>query len=200
MNKTLHEGKFAHIVGTFDLHNSTGTIDYVTPVDIGIVSHAGDASNLRLVGEGALGVEFNMPVHPQRNSCAPDGESGTFEEFVPVTSGLKVVKLMVGGAVAAEYRRGADMPSPPVALAGASPDKPYKLLLTAAAQPTSGVTYTVQARPEASSSWMTLAVGLDIANSEVNVNQFPGAKEIEVRVLRSDGFSETEVLRQTKTF
>ena len=200
MNKTLNQGKFAHVVGTFDLRDSTGTIDYVTPVDVATVSSVGDASNLRLVGEGTSGVVFDRPVHPQRNSCAPDGESGTFEEFVPVTPGLTVVKLMVGTAVAAEYRRGLDGPSPPVTLAGASPDRPYKLLIEAAAQPTSGVTYSVQARPDSSTSWMTLAVGLDVANSEVNVNQFPGAKEIEVRVLRTDGFSETEVLRQTKTF
>lgn len=200
MKKTLDEGKFAHIVGTFDLHNATGTIDYVTPVTVGTVSSAGTPTKLHLVGEGATGVEFDMPVHPQRNSCAPDGATGTFEEYVPVTPGLMVVKLMVGDTVAAEYRRGADVPSPPVSLAGASLDKPYKLLLQAAAQPTSGVTYSVQARPDTSSSWMTLAVGLDVANSEVNVNQFPGAKAIEVRVLRTDGFSETEVLRQTKTF
>jgi hypothetical protein len=200
MKKTLNEGKFAHIVGTFDLRQSTGTIDYVTPVEIATVPSDGGASSLRLVGEGVSGVVFDRPVHPQRNSCAPNAESGTFEEFVPVTPALTVVKLMVGATVAAEYRRGPQTPSPPVTLAGASPDKPYKLLIKAAAQPTSGVTYSVQARTDSSTSWMTLAVGLDVANSEVNVNQFPGAKQIEVRVLRTDGFSETEVLRQTKTF
>jgi len=202
MNKTLTKGKYAQVVGTFDLHDSSGTIDYVTPVDVATETSEGGIANLRLIGEGPSGVVFDMPVHPQRNSCAPHAESGTFEEFVQVTPGLRTVKLMVGATVAARYERGLglDLAGPPVTVAGLSLSSPYKMLISSAALPTPGVTYSVQAKPDSSSSWMTLAVGLDAPNSEVNINQFPGASKIEVRVLRTDGFTETEVLRETKQF
>ena len=88
----------------------------------------------------------------------------------------------------------------PITLAGAGPDAPHRMLIESAALPTPGVTYSVQAKPDSSATWMTLAVGLDAPTSEVNINQFPGAKSIDVRVLRTDGFTETEVLRETRHF
>ena len=200
MKKTLTKGKYAQVVGTFDLHDSSGTIDYVTPVDFATKTSEGEVANLRLIGEGPSGVVFDTPVHPQRNSCAPHADSGTFEEFVPVSPALRTVKLMVGTTVAAQYKRGLDSAGLPVTVAGLNLSSPYKLQISSAALPTPGVTYSVQAKPDSSASWMTLAVGLDAPNSEVNINQFPGANKIEVRVLRTDGFTETEVLRETKQF
>ena len=200
MKKTLTKGKYAQVVGTFDLHDCSGTIDYVTPVDFATKTSEGEVANLRLIGEGPSGVVFDTPVHPQRNSCAPHADSGTFEEFVPVTPALRTVKLMVGTTIAAQYKRGLDSAGPPVTVAGLNLSSPYKLQISSDALPAPGVTYSVQAKPDTSSSWMTLAVGLDAPNSEVNINQFPGANKIEVRVLRTDGFTETEVLRETKQF
>jgi len=48
--------------------------------------------------------------------------------------------------------------------------------------------------------WQTIGIGLFSPSTEVDVNQFPGAKAIELRVLQSDGFSEQEVFKETKTF
>ena len=204
MVQAVQKGDFAHVVGTFDLQQATGTIDYVTPVRVAADSVDVEDEGIHLVGENADHVRlFNKVVNPQRNSCAPQAKRGTFEEFVPVSPDLRTIKLMIADSVAAEFKRG-DMAAAAgrIALGPASAETPHHLALSSAVAvaPTPGVTYVVQAKAENSDQWQTLAVGLPTPSAEVNVNQFPGAAKVDVRVLRSDGFSEAEVFRDTRTF
>jgi hypothetical protein len=53
---------------------------------------------------------------------------------------------------------------------------------------------------EGASNWQTLAIGLPSPTTHVDVNQFPGAKSVRIRVLESDGFSEDKIFEETKTF
>lgn len=202
MTETITQGAFAHVTGTFDLKEKTGSIDYVTPVSTATAFLAGGDDRVRVVGVDRNNtVLFNQPANPRRNSCAPDASSGAFEEYVPVCAELALIRLFVEGELAAEYRRGepnsgAIALGAPAAGAGAG----HRLTLASGLAPAPGVTYTVQARGSGQDRWQTIGIGLFSPSTEVDVNQFPGAKAIELRVLQSDGFSEQEVFKETKTF
>lgn len=55
------------------------------------------------------------------------------------------------------------------------------------------MTYTVQARAAGENVWQTLAVGRNAPDIEVDVNQFPSAEKIQVRVLMTNGFEQRTV-------
>jgi len=196
----VSKADFAHGVGTFHLAKKTGTIDYVTPVHTATASLDMEDGRIHLVGQTETGQKlFDIPVNPQRNSCAPHAEEGTFEEFVPVSPDLRRIILYVDGSEAAEFSRGKAAGQRGITL-GVSDKMPNKLSLDAQAAQAPGVTYKVQAKPAERNIWQTLAVGLPTPVTEVDVNQFPGSKSIEIRVLRSDGFSEAEIFKETKKF
>jgi hypothetical protein len=203
MVEGVEKGTFAHVVGTFDLTQKTGTIDYVTPVRTAVDSSDVQDEGIHLIGQNEAGKQlFDQVVNPQRNSCAPNAQAGTFEEFVPVTPDLRSIILRIGGSIAAEFSRGNPAAPGAIAFGASSPDAPHKLALDnpAGPAPAPGVTYTVQAKADQDRNWQTLAVGLPTPTMELDVNQFPGAKSVNVRVLRTDGFSETEVFKATKDF
>jgi hypothetical protein len=203
MTEGVIRGSFAHVVGTFNLEQGTGTIDYVTPVQIAAESADLADEGLRLVGEDEANHRlFEKVVNPQRNSCAPTMQRGTYEEFVPAPSKLRRIKLLIQGAVAAEFVRGSATGGGTVAFGAPIPDAPHRFALAASSglAPAPGVTYIVQAKPADAPVWHTIGVGLKTPSTEVDVNQFPGAKRIAVRVLRSDGFSETEIFHNEKRF
>jgi hypothetical protein len=202
MTEGVITGSFAHVVGTFDLEQGTGTIDYVTPVRVATESADVNDEGIRLLGEDDANQKlFEKVVNPQRNSCAPHAQRGTYEEFVATSPNLRRIKLLINGAVAAEFVRGSARPAGSVTLGAPNPDAPHRLAVAPSGMaPAPGVTYSVQAKPESSTAWQTLAVGLKTPSTEVDVNQFPGAASVAVRVLRSDGFSETEIFHDTKRF
>jgi hypothetical protein len=203
MTEGVITGPFAHVVGTFDLVQGTGTIDYVTPVRTATESTDVEDEGIRLVGEDQLKKKlFEKIVNPQRNSCAPHAQRGTYEEFVPVAADLRRIKLLIKGTVAAEFARGSAASAGTIAFGAPNPSTPHRLPLAATTglAPMAGVTYSVQAKPEGARAWQTVSIGLKTPSTEVDVNQFPGSKSVAVRVLRSDGFSETEIFHDTKTF
>jgi hypothetical protein len=203
MQAGVQKGDFAHVVGTFDMVGRTGTIDYVTPVTTAVESADIEDEGIHLVGEDEHKAQlFDKLVNPQRNSCAPNKRFGTFEEFVPVSSGLKTIRLMIEGATAAEFSRGAPIAAGAISMGAPDPNAPHQIPLKAAAATAlaPGVSYAVQAKPSDSNVWQTLGVGLATPAANVDINQFPGARAIDVRVLQSDGFSEKEVFRDTKNF
>jgi hypothetical protein len=180
MSEGVITGAFAQVVGTFDLVAKSGTIDYVTPVRIATESADVEDEGIHLVGEDAAKQKlFDKIVNPQRNSCSPHAQKGTYEEFVPVSANLQRIELSINGAVVAEFTRGSATPSGGVAFGAASADAPHRVPLTtaAAAAPVRGVTYSVQAKPEGDAAWQTLAVGLPTPSTEIDVNQFPGRKK-----------------------
>lgn len=203
MKAGIVAGDFAHVAGTFDLSAGKGTIDYVTPVRTATRSADPTDGTLRLVGTDGNGKAlFDVAVTPQHNSCAPHDQKGTFDDYVPVSPELLHLKLFVGGTPAADFTRGAPAAPAGIALGGPDPGAPHRFSLAPDAPPAaaSGVTYTVQAKDDRSATWQTIAVGLPVPQTDLDANQFPGARSVSVRVLRSDGFSESEVFNGAKHF
>lgn len=197
----VSDGSYAHVTGTFDLEHRTGTIDYVTPVKIAVKPMSFDNEDIWLRGSNVGGAQlFEQPVRPQRNSCAPHAATGTYDEYVPVAPDLQQVELVIKQAVAARFKRGPQAQGA-VVMGAADPASPHRLSVQASdAPPATGVTYTVQAKAEHDKNWQTIAVGLKTPTTEVDVNQFPGARGVNIRVLQSDGFSEKQIFENTKTF
>jgi hypothetical protein len=195
--------RFAHVVGAFDFDTKTGRIDYVTPVGRAPAQGSINDENVHLVGRDAAGAQlFDETADVQRNSCAPHARRGTFEAMIPVSDALLRIELTVEGATAATFDRGQIAHPGAMHLSGLDPSAPHHLGLRpdAAVAPRAGVTYTLQGRPGGGGRWQTLAVGVPTPEVDVDVNQFPGSRSIDVRLLQSDGFSETEVFRETRTF
>jgi hypothetical protein len=202
MPTEVTKGAFAHVAGTFDLETKKGTIDFVTPVSLAAASNDFDNEHIHLIGESdQRGQLFDKPVNPQRNSCAPQGTKGTFEEYIPVSPNLAHIRLTIDGVTAAEFLRGQRAIPGTLSLGHPDPSAPHRMTIQqgTGAQPAANVTYTVQAKADGA-QWRTVAVGLPLPSTDIDVNQFPGAKRLEIRVLQSDGFEESEVFRQVKVF
>jgi hypothetical protein len=205
MTQEVVAGAFAHVVGTFDLTSRIGTIDYVTSVKVAQRRDEADEDGqlLHLRGLTAEGkVVFDVAVHPQHNSCAPDLSRGTFEVIVPAHPELQRLVLEIEGEPAASFRRGDRAGESALSLGPPDPAEPNRMRINAVsgAAPSEGVSYTVQAKASEAGRWETIAVGLPVPDSSVDINQFPGANEVEVRVLRSDGFSEDVIFQERRRF
>ncbi|MER8408169.1 hypothetical protein NKH16_26470 [Mesorhizobium sp. M1307] len=203
MENELIFGQYAHVAGTFDLSAKSGTIDYVTPIKTAQRAAEAPTGTIHLIGESHDQKRlFDQVVHPQRNSCAPNAAQGTFEAVIPVNPSLGSIRLEIDGKIAAVFQRGQKVPAASLSLGPPDPARPHRVMVNAPPSQVAseGVTYTVQAKPGGSENWQTLAVGLPVPQTSLDVNQFPGAKSVEVRVLQSDGFSEEQIFQETKHF
>jgi hypothetical protein len=137
---------------------------------------------------------------------------GLIQEDIPYEPWMSVIRLFVHGKEVAKYEAGPPAPGAgggvvaagavpggaSLALEAAGPDRPNRrnLRLARGMQVREGVTYTVQVRPEGSEAWRTITVGRDTPETEIDRNQFPGSRHVDVRVLRTTGFDENVVAEQ----
>ena len=132
------------------------------------------------------------------NSVAHGGQGWVRRRLLRV-KGTEVSKYEAGTAPAAA----AGLAAPAAAAGGAaltleaaSAERPNRRLLRMLEQPREGVTYTVQVRPEGSQAWQTLAVGRNTSQTEIDRNQFPGSRSLDVRVIQTTGFDENVIAEQ----
>jgi hypothetical protein len=197
MAREIREHKRAQVLGTFDLEAGQAQITSVQPALAASRSIEGGEERIRIKGFDQVGRElFDLAVNPMHNSCAPRQDAGSFEEFVPVTDDLQIIRLFVDGEETANFVPGRPVAAAAVRFGVAPADKPHVIPLSGATAPADNVSYTVQARPAGEALWQTVGIGLPtIEAGEIDINQFPGAEKIEVRILQNNGFSETEVYR-----
>ena len=198
----VQQGKWAQVVGSYDLEAKTGSITSVQPTTLAFAPLEGGDDRVRVMGFGTgKSPLFDLAVNPLRISCGDAGNELMFEEFVPVTKRLKTVRLYVDGTEVARYEAGASPPPRRMSLGSRDAKAPNRLSMRAEVAPTPGVSYTVQVRPEGDERWQTIGAGLERPDAtNVDINQFPGAKRLDIRVLQTDGFSSEEVFRETKAF
>lgn len=201
MENRVERGSWVHVNGTFDFLVGQGAITAVQPAKTAFRSIEGGHGRLRLKGYAADGTElFDEPANPRINSCAPTDEVGTFEEYLPVLAGLETIRLFVDGKETDRFTRGRRPQAAGVRL-GTVPAGRHRIPVSTATEPAGSVNYTIQARPTGDTVWQTIGVGLDsVDTSDVDVNQFPDAQSVEVRVLQSDGMTEQEIHREEIRF
>jgi hypothetical protein len=202
MARKMEYGDWAHVIGTFDLAAKRGTILSMQPAKVALTSTVGGEEHARLKGFDAAGkVLFDLAVHPMRNSCAVQSNERMFEEYVPVQDALTTLKLFVAGVPASEYAPGRPSPPKSIKMGAAAPQSLHRIPLESETPPEKNVTYTVQVRPQGDERWHTMGVNLPTpAVGEIDINQFPGAAALDIRVLQSDGITKKEVFRDRREF
>lgn len=211
MNMKIVHQKLIHVVGTVNLDEKSGKIRYVNPAEVGIESGAvpGGRRNAEVPEKvvlqfedeaGTILASVDALVRLGTRS-ATAGRMGLIQEDVPYMPNVKRIRLLQdskeldvfeGGGAPAAVAAGAN-----IALAGSVLGQPDRVALGAApAAAEVGITYTVQARPADGDVWHTLAVGRATPKIDVDFNQFPEAKRLQVRVLRTNGFDESVVDEQ----
>ena len=195
-------GKWAQVIGSYDLEAKTGSIKSVQPTTLAFTPLEGGEDRVHVKGFGAgKSALFDLAVNPLRISCGDGGNELMFEEFIPVTKRLKTVRLYVDGTEVARHEPGASAPPRRISLGRPDPTAPNRFSMRAEVAPTPGVSYTVQVRPEGDERWQTIGTGLEKPDAaSVDINQFPGAKRLDIRVLQTDGFSSEEIFRETKAY
>lgn len=194
--------KWLSILGNLDLDARRGEISAVHPA-AGPIEH-GETSDIRirLRGLDSAGAKlFDQPVFPMINSCQPDAKRGTFEETVRLDSRLTRITLTIDGMQVDDFVPGKKLSPGQVQFGAPAGFDGHRIGVTSSAEAAANVTYTIQVRPEGSNFWQT--VGIDLPRpdeGEVDINQFPGAAALDVRILQSDGFSEREIFSERRTF
>lgn len=202
MTRKMDYGNWAQVIGIYDLTSRKGEISSMLPAKVAFASLEGGEERVRLRGLDAAGnALFDLAVNALVPSCGVVGDKRSFEEYVPVTPALTTVRLFIDDVEAANYAPGTPDPHGHLEMAAPSEDRPNRIPIRGDVRAEAGISYVVQVRPDGDKRWHTMAAG--IARPEtaaVDVNQFPGAKAIDVRVLRTNGLETTEVLSERREF
>lgn len=200
MTRKMDYGPWAQVVGVYNLETRKGEISSMMPARIAFASEGGE-ERVRLRGLDVSGETlFDLAVNPLTPSCGVVGDQRSFEEYVPVAPELVTVRLYIDGKPAADYAPGSPKRRGKLAM-GSLSEGGHRLSIEGDVVEEPGVTYVLQVRPEGDKRWHTMAAGLprpDVA--AVDINQFPGATALDVRVLRNNGLETTEVLNERREF
>jgi hypothetical protein len=194
MKTEIKTGSFVHVVATINKTSGDGKIMYVNPSVSTIASDAVTDKDVELAAYDHNGNEIiREPV------------VGLIQADLPRLPDMKSVRLLLKGQEISRYDSGPKPPGPGagamfgLALAGnaSASRRPLKISELAGMQPVSGVTYTVQVKPDNKDAWDTIAVSRPTPDVEVDRNQFAGANRATVRVLRTTGFDEEVIAEDT---
>ncbi|MDH0737326.1 hypothetical protein [Achromobacter spanius] len=202
MARKMDYGNWAQVIGKYDLQARRGSILSMLPADVAFASIEGGEPRVRLKGiDARQTVLFDVLVNPMTPSCGPVGPDHLFEEFVPVTPALKDVKLFIDDAEVAQYAPGARNPGGQLKLAAPAEGRLHHIPLEGDVPVAANVSYMLQVRPEGDERWHTMAAGVaQPSTANLDINQFPGAVALDVRVLRTNGLETVEILRERKDF
>lgn len=182
------------VVGVFDKASKTGEILGVQPA-VKPMPTQDDANELALVALDAVGTALaEVAVVPEYGSCGDEAEIGSFQTYLDLPDATRALSLRHEGAEIAQFVPDSPKVSVDAESFGLAPLSGHTVGLTHNAAEPSNATYTLQAREKGAAIWETLDIGLERPDAaKVDVNQFPGAKVIEVRVLKSSGFSNVAI-------
>jgi hypothetical protein len=215
---TYVQGDLISVVGTANLTQQQGTIDYVHRLAQGKVRQTDPASPVRLRllnAAGATIAEIPAPFLPNTRQIPGEDVKGVVDAVIPVRPDLKAVELIVDGNVAARYEapdnvrlesaeiRTAAPPIRPEAQSGSAGGAGRTLQLewgspaTAATAARGEVRYDVQASNDGGRTWSVLALGVRTPSAQVDLSEFANDRQIQVRVIATMGF-ETKVIAQRR--
>jgi hypothetical protein len=190
---------YVHVVASVDLDDARGEILYVNPSNVrsGDPEARGDGEVLlvlRDAGGASLG-ELRPQVRLEACQDEDTPRIGLIQQDVGMVEGLASIDLMMGGRTLDSFTPGAIPAAAPLEFGLGPPTGPRenRVALESMAAPRAGVSYTVQAKPDNDARWVTLAIGRAEPKFEIDKDQFPGAKTLDIKVTESTGFSQTTV-------
>lgn len=169
--------QWLNVVGTVDLTDRAGTIDFVQPLTA-VDFPAGQSTDvaIRLLdAQGATVAE--LPARVKLDTCinADEHLGGVVDTFVPHDDGISTIQLQIDGEVVATYTAATGILDD-----GAGPLE---------ASESTSVRYSVQVSPDQGATWQTVAVGLtDPETYNVGRSDFPSTPTLRRRVLETEGF------------
>jgi hypothetical protein len=209
----MTEPAFVHVIAIVDLTHVSGDIKYVVPVARPASAAepvAAARGRVQLLVRGAAGAELErVPIAVCIASCSSvaDGaeriEGGLVQHTLRLPDGAAGFDLMIDGRRVDSFDAPPDEEpaAPSLDLARATlaaagpmldievPPSPHRKALTGGeVMPEAGTSYTVQVKPTAATAWTTLSVGRPTPAFNLDRNQFSGASEVDVRIIRNRGF------------
>ena len=200
----MASGDFISVVATINLTARTGEILYVNPVTSALAAAAAaDANNVEirvLDAEGQTLGAYPTPV--KLNACADAGQdlAGIIDAVIPSHPGARQLELVLGGQVIDTFRAGGTVPE----VSNLHRDEITESVFSFAWEPpaaeaeASKLTYNVQVSTDDGQSWQTVAVGRTSPDVTVDRTQFEPGARVTVRVVATDGFTNT--VADTETF
>ncbi len=189
------------VVGVIDSISGSGEILGVQPSQAPMTEYESDGTT-KLVALGADGAALaEAIVVLDFGSCADESKLGSFQTFMDLPDGTDSLSLQRDGAEIAQFK-----PDSPEATAGGesfgfTPQAGHVVGLERSSPSDTNATYTLQARKKGMSVWETLDIGVHKPETAaVDLKQFPDADAIEVRILKSSGFTNVEIDRKEIDF
>ena len=192
--------RWIQVVGVFDSQEKTGEIFGLQPAPTEHDNPVAEGTDLSLaVLDQNEDVLSEVAVKPEFGSCGDEVQVGTFQVFVEAPADARSVSLRFKGE---EISRMAPGPAEQaVEHFGLGAREAHVVPLEQSGPADPNATYTLQAREKGTNIWETIDIGLDRPDAgRVDLNQFPGAGAIEVRVLKSSGFDSVEIDRSEIDF
>lgn len=200
----LKPGDFVHVVATVNLDLVEGKILYVNPSKASLETDAPRDPNVELVIKDLDGRSLHREAVVVRQPAC-EGGSTTSNSLVqadlPKVDGMNSISLVVNHHEVSQFVAGKPLSAPQNLSLGLSKSGPsiHRRQLTLGQafllNPSPGVSYSIQVKPDSGGPWNTIAVGRPTPKIEIDRNQFSGARQAEVKVLRTTGFDE-EIIAQ----
>jgi hypothetical protein len=195
MGETAADRNLISVVGTVNLTKEEGKIAYVNPLPQGEASPTEPDSPVRCRIKGADGqVLHEYPVSVKPLSDTPGSDRlGLMDVVFAVDPDAREVELLVGGGTVDTFQASA---TPPRVRGLTREDAgPHALSMAWETDAEAGDehTYAVQVSTDNGRTWQTLAVGLATPELTIDRNQFPGAEQVQIRVVATDGFTRSIV-------
>ncbi|MFL6333271.1 MAG: hypothetical protein ACJ754_08025 [Pyrinomonadaceae bacterium] len=190
----MESGDFISVVAEVNLTERTGQILYVNPVSHALTPESSGAAGFELRVLDAAGQTLGAyPAHVKLNSCNDPSEerTGIVDAVIPAHEGARRLELLFEGQVLDTFNAGG----------GVSPEGSTRrggVAESAEAAP-SNVTYNVQVSTDDGQTWQTLSVGRTSPDVTIDRTQFAPGSRVNVRVVATDGFTNTVADGETFT-
>jgi hypothetical protein len=181
------------VVARVNLSRNEGQIRYVHPVVGGRVEAVVSTSPVALrlkTATGELLNEYRVAVKLDSDRDERGEETGLVDAIVAASPEARQIELVIRERTADTFQAGG--PAQPIRDVRKS-EGPAIMGLSweGGAAVGEGISYAVQASIDEGQSWFTVAVGLKTPQFAFDPKQFPGTKRIHIRILATNGFTQT---------
>jgi hypothetical protein len=181
------------VVARVNLSRNEGQIRHVQPVAEGRVEAGVFESpvvlRLKTATEEILN-EYRVAVKLDSDRDERGEETGLVDVIVFASPEARQIELVIGERTADTFRAGA--PPQPIQNVLKSEGPAFMgLSWEGGAVAGEGMSYAVQASTDEAHTWFTVAVGLKTPQFAFDPKQFPGARKIHIRILATNGFTQT---------